>query len=421
MIAMRPSTYAYLEMFAARCIAMIGPFGVAIITARILGPEGQGRYYYIVTLSTIGAQFASLGIHSSNTYLVAKQHSLLPSILTNSAWIAIAGGSAGACAAVAFDLVIESALHPEASLLFVLLLCPLILLFLYLSNLAVAINRPTLFNGLIILSGALSLAAVATAAYISPTVNAILGALASSSLMMCIVSWILVGHGCAVPWRFDRALFKLGMAFAWRAHAVALVAFFMARTSVVLLRHYGAFGDLGHWSIAAQISDALLLLPATISLLLFPSLVRADAARRWNDFKSMTLQLGAVMAIFCLAVVGMAFPLIEVVFGPAYAPTGGIMLALLPGVFFLSITSTISQFLSAFGIPLSQLVAWIVGWALQVGLSMLLFEKYGVLGLAWVQSGCAAFVCLWLFVKALEYAPGRASAASIRDNNDMAR
>jgi O-antigen/teichoic acid export membrane protein len=419
MIAMRPSTYAYLEMFAARCIAMIGPFGVAIITARLLGPEGQGRYYYIVTLSTIGAQCASLGIHSSNTYLVAKQHSRFPSILANSVWIAIAGGSAGACAAVAFDLVIESALHLEVSLLFVLLLCPLTLLFLFLSNLAVAINRPTLFNGLIILSGALSLAAVATAAYISPTVNAVLGALAASSLMTCIVSWILVGHGCAVPWRFDRALFKLGMAFAWRAQAVTLVAFLMARTSVVLLRLYGALGDLGHWSIAAQISDALLLLPATICLLLFPSFVRADAARRWNDLKSITLQLGAVMAIFCLAV-GLAFPLIEVVFGPAYASTGGIMLALLPGVFFLSITSTISQFLSAFGVPLSQLVAWIVGWALQVGLSMLLFEKYGVLGLAWVQSGCAAFVCLWLFVKALEYAPKRALAASIRDNNDMA-
>jgi O-antigen/teichoic acid export membrane protein len=418
---MRPSAYAYLEMFAARCLAMIGPFGIAIITARMLGPEGQGRYYYLVTLSTIGAQFASLGIHSSNTYLIAKQPTLLPPILTNSAWIAIAGGSAGACAAVAFDLAIENAPRLEASLLFVLLLCPLVLFFLYLSNLAIAVGRPTLFNGMIILNGALSLAAIATAAYISPTIDVILGTLAASSLVSCIVSWFMLAHGHAIPWRFDRALFKQGMAFAGRAHIVALVAFFMARTSVVVLRHYGAFGDLGHWSIAAQISDALLLLPATVSLLLFPTLVRADVARRWSDFKSMTLQLGAIMAVLCLAVAGTAFPLIELVFGPAYAPTWGIMLALLPGVFFLSIASTVSQFLSAFGIPLTQLVVWIVGWALQVGLSMLLFDKYGVLGLAWVQSGCAAFVCLWLFAKALEYAPGRASAASVRHNNDMAR
>jgi hypothetical protein len=51
-------------------------------------------------------------------------------------------------------------------------------------------------------------------------------------------------------------------------------------------------------------------------------------------------------------------------------------------------------------------------------MSMLLFDKYGVPGLAWVQSGCAAFVCLLLLVKALEYAPGRASTASIRHNKD---
>jgi O-antigen/teichoic acid export membrane protein len=128
----------------------------------------------------------------------------------------------------------------------------------------------------------------------------------------------------------------------------------------------------------------------------------------------MTLQVGAVMAILCLVVAGVVFPLIEVVFGAAYAPTGGITLALLPGVFFLAISSIASQFLSAFGIPLFQLVGWIVGWTLQILLSLLLFEKYGVLGLACVQSGCAAFVCLWLFVMALGCAPSRNHVSAIR-------
>jgi O-antigen/teichoic acid export membrane protein len=411
---MRPSVYAYLEMLVARCIAMIGPFGIAIISARMLGPEGQGRYYYVITLATIGAQFASFGIHASNTYGVAKQPSLLSPILTNSAWIAIVGGSVAACVVAAFDLAIDGAMHLGASLLFVLPLCPLILFFLYLSNIAVAISRTTLFNGLILLNSALSLAAIAAAAYVSPTVNVLLSALVASVLMTCSVSWVLLARDCAISWRFDPALFKDGLAFAARAHVVSLVAFLMARTGVVVLRHYGAFADLGHWSIAVQISDALMLLPATVGLLLFPSLVRADAVRRWNEFKSVTVQLSAVMAVLCLIVAGLIFPLIEIAFGPAYTQTASIMLALLPGVFFLAVTSTVSQFLSAFGFPWSQLVVWIMGFILQVVLSMLLFDKFGVLGLAWVQSGCAAFVCLWLFMKALEYAPGRGSAASVR-------
>jgi len=398
----------------ARCIAMIGPFGIAIISARMLGPEGQGRYYYVVTLATIGAQFASFGIHASNTYRVAKQPSLLSPILTNSAWIAIVGGSVAACAVVAFDLVIEGATRLGTSLLFVLPLCPATLFFLYLSNIAIAISRTTLFNGLILVSSAVSLAAIAIAAYILPTVNVLLSALVASSLIICIVSWILVARGVRISWRFDPVLFKDGIAFAARAHATSLLAFFMARTGVVVLRHYGAFDDLGHWSIAVQISDALLLLPATIGILLFPSLVRAEGESRWKDFKLVTLQLGGVMAVLCLAVAGMIFPLIDVAFGPAYTQTGSIMLALLPGVFFLAVTSTVSQFLSAFGIPWSQIVVWILGFGMQVVLSMLLFDKYGVLGLAWVQSGCAAFVCFCLFMKARKYAPERGSTASAR-------
>jgi O-antigen/teichoic acid export membrane protein len=149
--------------------------------------------------------------------------------------------------------------------------------------------------------------------------------------------------------------------------------------------------------------------------------VRADVVSRWKEFKSTTLQLGATMAILCLGVAGTAFPFINIAFGSDYTPAATILLALLPGVFFLAITSTVSQFLSAFGIPWSQLVVWMVGWILQVGLSMLLFDRYGVLGLAWIQSGCAAFVCLGLFVKALEYAPKSGACASVRRNNDMAR
>src|SRR5262249_43439256 len=149
--------------------------------------------------------------------------------LTNSAWIAIVGGSVAACAVVAFDLAVEGAARLGASLLFVLPLCPLILFFLYLSNIAIAINRTTLFNGLILLNGALSLTAIAIAAYVSPTVNVLLSALVASCLMTCIVSWILVANGRAISWRFDPALFKDEIAFAARAHVLSLVAFFMAR------------------------------------------------------------------------------------------------------------------------------------------------------------------------------------------------
>jgi O-antigen/teichoic acid export membrane protein len=102
-----------------------------------------------------------------------------------------------------------------------------------------------------------------------------------------------------------------------------------------------------------------------------------------------------------------ARPAITLIFGAAYEPAVDITLALLPGVFFLSVTTVISQFLSACGIPRMQVAAWIVGWIVQIVLSLVLLRFYGVLGLAWAQSACAGLVCVLLAIKALDYSPRR--------------
>ena len=73
-----------------------GDSGVAVITARVLGPEDRGRYYYVLTLAAVGAQLASLGIHSNNSFLVSRRPELLPQLMANAAWIALVGGTAAA-------------------------------------------------------------------------------------------------------------------------------------------------------------------------------------------------------------------------------------------------------------------------------------------------------------------------------------
>jgi O-antigen/teichoic acid export membrane protein len=404
---MPPSIRVYAEMFVARAIGMLGPFAVAIITARMLGPEDRGRYYYVLALAAVGAQLASLGIHASNSYLAAKEPDLLPRLLANSVWIALLGGLAAACGIVGFDLAVGEALHREVLAAVVLTVCPLTLLFIYLSNLIVAVGRPHAFNALVIFNSAMWLVASLLAALLAPALNAFLAAAVATGISTCVLGWILLARGFTVPRSFDWDLFVRSIAFAARAHVAALVGFLMARTSVVVLRYNGSFGDLGQWSIAAQITEALLLLPATVGLLLFPALVRAERGERWGDFTSTAVRVGAAMAVVCLLVALVARPAVALIFGAEYQPAAGITLALLPGVFFLSVATVASQFLSTFGIPLLQLAAWIVGWLLQIVLSLALLKPYGALGLAWVQSACAGLACVWLLVLAYGYSPKR--------------
>jgi len=50
------------------------------------------------------------------------------------------------------------------------------------------------------------------------------------------------------------------------------------------------------------------------------------------------------------------------------------------------------------------LVAGICGSLLPAGLSCALYGRFGIVSLAWIQSGCAALVCIWLLVNSLKFA-----------------
>jgi len=325
--------------------------------------------------------------------------------LANTRWIGLLGGLAAGVGVLTFEVAVGDSASMEHTAIVVVILCPLNLLFLYLTNIAVGMNWPNLFNGLLILNSVLLATSAALAALLLPELNSFLVAAIIAGALTCIFAWVLIAKDCVVPWVFDWPLLSESILFAARAHVAALVGFFMARTSIAILRYYDTFGDIGYWSIAAQITDALLILPSTVGLLLFPALVRAGHADRWTEFTAVAWRMGAAMAVICVGAALLAHPVITIVFGLNYASASDITVALLPGVFFLSIASVASQFLSAFGIPWTQLAAWVVGWVIQVGLSLFLVRDYGVLGLAWAQSLCSGVVCAWLFVNALNYRP----------------
>jgi O-antigen/teichoic acid export membrane protein len=282
-------------------------------------------------------------------------------------------------------------------------LTPSTLLFLYLTNLVVALNRPSAYNGLIIFGSLASIVLAAIVALVSPNLGAFVLAAVVASVGSTLLAWIVLAKGIRLPRQFDTPLFLSGINYALKAHISILLFFLMSRMSIFILRQFGGFGDVGYWSIATQITDAMLILPSTVGLLLFPSLVRADQPDRDREFRTTLVQLSALMAVLCLVAAVLIRPVLLLVFGVAYEPAVVIVYALLPGVFCLAVASVASQFLSAHGYPWSQVLAWIAGAGLQAILSIMLFEKIGVAGLAWVQSGSAAAVCVWLLLSSFKY------------------
>src|SRR5436190_1021101 len=82
-----------LGTFGTRILMTVLGLATSVIIARLLGPQGRGYFATIAAISGIGIQFGNLGLHSSNTYYVSKDKSVLPAMLGNTLLVSLGAGS----------------------------------------------------------------------------------------------------------------------------------------------------------------------------------------------------------------------------------------------------------------------------------------------------------------------------------------
>jgi O-antigen/teichoic acid export membrane protein len=371
----------------ARLFAAVGPFGVGIITARMLGPEDRGLYFFMVSLAQIAAQISNFGLHASNTYLVAKQPHLLTGLTINSLYVAIILTPLISLA------VILIAIHPEwlgllaspshrlgPEVFGAALLAPFIVAFLFVSNLAIGIGRIQLFNGLTTFSAVSALAAAGISAAIGGATMDYIVAAALAALTSSLVGGVLLLYRQPLRLGFDRVLFREGAPLAFRAYVVTLFSFLILRVGAITLQLHASLHEMGLFSIASQLFDGLMILPGTVGLLLFPDLVRAREADRWAMLWRVFWSLSAVM-FFLVCIAGLLLPwIIPFLFGSSYSTAVPLALSFLPTVMMFCFITVVSQYLSSEGYPWNQILAWLVGFIAQTVLSYVLAASYGALG-----------------------------------------
>jgi O-antigen/teichoic acid export membrane protein len=384
-----------LLTLAARCIAMIGPLGVSIITARVLGPEDRGHYFLVVAYAQIAAQIANLGLHSSNTYIGARQPELAGKLLANGLYVAALVGPATAL----IVLAVTGGSTSFADTLAVALLAPLTVAFLYSTNIVVAIGRVDFFNYLSILAGGAALAGSVLAAIFYPSTDGFLlmtGSAIALSVAASIVIFSRIHEN--LPVSFDLALFRRGVAYSFRAYLATMMGFLMMRVGVVALQQQSTLAEIGQFSIATQIAEALALIPSTVGLLLFPSLMRTKDADQWRSMIHTMAWIAGLMFFLLVVVYALSEAVIIHVFGHDYRDSIVMTNILLVMVWFLSLLTVVSQYLSARGFPWGQVVAWGVGLSTQTALSFVLVPRLGGTGVAIALSASTmlvfAIICL---------------------------
>lgn len=385
----------------ARVLTLVTGLIASMLTARYLGPEGRGEYFFVTTMGVLLTQFAHLGLASSNTYLVAQQETLLGRLLINSVWISVMVGLFVSLLTLLMLNLLQVS-TPSGTWVLVLVV-PSSIFYLLGANLLVGIHQLGVFNAFQIGSNVL---VVLLMVYVGASGGHVADFLKASAL-----GWMLVGVCLlACLWHyvrpaerrfwFDPRTFLKGAGYSSKAYLATLLGMFVLKGNVLLLNHFSNGTALGYYSVAAQLNDCLAILPASFGLVLFPSLV-SNVAHRWRETKKSLSLVIVLMLVICLLAALFAKPLIQLAFGVRFLPAVAVCWWMLPGTFFLGMISIISQYLAAIGFPAQLILVWFAAFCLMMCGGWILIPRYADQGAAMSLSMAYffVFIMIWILAK----------------------
>jgi enterobacterial common antigen flippase len=394
----------------ARLLVIATGIVSSIVTARALRPAGRGEYFLAVTTAQMLAQFTNFGLPSGNTYFVSRDRTLFTGLFANSLWLSFAVVPVVGLVLAALSLsgfIGSSAGH--TTLLFSVALAPVILFNLLGSNLFVGLNELGMFNAVQVGGAVLVLPFMLMAGRLHAGPNGFLTASLLGWSVVATVIVVLLRRHAVGALRFRPDIFKMTFSYSTRAYFATLAGFIVLRMNVFILSAIAGTEQVGYYSIASQISDAVAIFPQSIALVLFPRLVSNNRHRARATMEN-ALRTGAVLAVGCVALWFVAPPAIQFAFGPRFLPAVPVVRSMLPGILLVGVTTIISQYLAAGGMPVSVVATWFAGVALTAALGRVLVHRYGAVGAGMTLSVTYGMILIVLTVLAWRMASARRSA-----------
>lgn len=356
--------------------------GATVYLARLLGPEGQGQYAFAMTLAATVTQFANLGLHAGNTYLVAQQRDRLPALLANSVWISL--GLGGITGGATFAVGQSLGWVDGSPFWLALLGGSLVAARLFFSlggSLLAGLGRVRALNIAELLNYGSTMVLLIVVGSLGGDIFSLMVATLVAWTGASAVMFALLVRTAGLSLQLDRDVFLVGWKYAAKAYAMSLLGFLVLRTSVFLIDSFHGDAEVGQYSVASQMFDFLNLLPASLALVLLPRLVQ-DAESRWvTTLKSVGI-IGGVMVVACVGAAFFAAPTLRLLFGDRYAQATPILLAMLPAAFFCSLTTVASQYLAAAGYPKELFAIWGGAFVATIALGCVFIRSSGGYGAA---------------------------------------
>lgn len=367
--------------------AIVG-MAVMAVVARVLGPTAFGSYAYAFSLATLFAMFGHLGLDGLLMRELVARPDDQPKTLGTVFGVKLAGFFAGALAMIVFGLAVPAHHAAErwlfvAAALYILAGAP--------ANVIVNWFRartdagPAALSGLAgtVAGGAFKLGLLAAGAGI---VAIGFAQAAAAALATLVASALYRRHARSVgSWRFDAKHARRLLGESWLLFAGSLLAALYMNIDIAMVRLLAGAEAAGLYAVPARCIQLAQIVAMGVSTSVFPRLIAARAVDADEVLRILRLSCCALVLIAYAAIAGVALvgePLIVLVFGPAYAGSGYLLLLLS-----LSLPLAFCRYLITRWIILERQGRYLVasealGAVANIALNLLLIPRFGGSGAA---------------------------------------
>src|SRR5262249_11997493 len=202
-----------------------------VVAARALGPAGRGAYAVALVIVLIGVQLGALGLQGSNTYFVAKDRTLLATLLSNSMVVSVVvGGVAWIIFWLAFHVFHRSAALSGLLMALALTGIPLGVAFLLAVNLLMGVQEVRSYNAIELLNKGLSTALIIVAAVLATHSPGTLLLLVLSAQAVALIAAVrALMKLCDFPAGPSITRFRQNLQVGWKIYLSCLFGFLVIR------------------------------------------------------------------------------------------------------------------------------------------------------------------------------------------------
>ncbi len=365
---------------------------LAMLMARILGPDGTGKYYYAVFLFTTFDIFTSFGLHTLLTRELSRDRSQTNRYLVNTTALRLMLAAAGVPVLAVFILIRQLVASPQLA---PDTLWTIGLLYAGLAPISLSTGLTALFYAYekAEVPAAISVVTVLTKVGIAVPVllagGGIIG-LAASSIAVNLITLIVLGvlalrmlGGSGHLKKLDSLDYRLQRSMLRESFPLmlnSLLATLFFKVDVFLLEPIKGDTVVGWYSQAYKIVDMLNIIPAYFTMALFPVLSRQagqdkDAARRSY---LIAVKLLVTLALPCAVIFTfLAHLAVGILGGARFLPDGAIALQLMIWSIPIGWINSVTNYtMIALGLQRKLTVAFVIGLTFNIAANLIFISLY---------------------------------------------